>query len=124
MASIWSLGGTDVYVTSHDESGDVKLAKITVLDANNTSTLHFFGSGAEEVSIAGWIFTESNKNALESLRNSGTTVTLISDQGSEGDFMIQEFDTKKYGPFVKLQLAGYDPEDTTIYKFQAKLIKA
>lgn len=123
MASIWNINGVDVYTTGHDESGDVKLAKITVLDANNTSVLHFFGSGAEEVSIEGWIFTEANKNSVEGFRNTGTTVSLTSDQGSEGNFIIQDFKTKKFGPFVSLQLPGYDPDDTTIYKFSAKLIK-
>lgn len=123
MASIWNLEGVDIYVTGHDEGGDVKLAKLTVLDANNSSTLHFFGSGAEEVSVDGWIFTDANKNAIETFRNAGTTVTLTSDQGNEGDFMIQEFKTKKFGPFVSLQLPGYDPDDTTIYKFSIKLIK-
>lgn len=123
MASIWSIEGIDLYVGGHDEGGDVKLAKLTVLDANNTSTLHFFGSGAEEVSVDGWIFTDANKNSMEGFRNTGATVTLTSDQGNEGDFIMQEFKTKKFGPFVDLQLPGYDPDNTTIYKFSAKLIK-
>jgi hypothetical protein len=123
MASIWKLGSVDVYVLGHDESGDTKLAKLTVLDANATSVLHFFGSGAEEVSVDGWIFTDANKNTIEGYRNTGATIVLTSDQGSEGNFVIQDFKTKKFGPFVSLQLPGYDPDDTTIYKFTAKLIK-
>lgn len=123
MASIWSLGGTDVYVNKHEMKGDVKLAKLTPLDSTNSSTLHFFGSGAEEVEIAGWIFSEANVSAIETLRNAGTTAALVSDQGSEGNYKILSCDFSKFGPVVKLSLTGYDPDDTTCYKFSAKLIK-
>lgn len=123
MASIWRIGGVDIYVTDHQIKGDVKLAKLTPLDSVASSTLHYFGSGAEEVSLKGWLFSEANLTSVESFRNNGTTVALVSDQGSEGNYKIESFDVEKFGPFVRLSLTGYDPEDTTIYTFQAKLIK-
>lgn len=123
MASIWNLEGVDIYVTTHNEDADVKMAEIVVLDANNTSNLHFFGTSADKVSIGGKVFTETNKNTLQGYRNANTTVTLTSDQGNEGDFKISKFQTKKFGPFVSLQLPGYDPDDTTIYDFSLELVK-
>lgn len=123
MASVWNLEGTDIYVTSHTEDADVKLAELVVLDANNTSTLHFFGTSGDKVNIAGKVFSETNKDTLQGYRNTNATVTLTSDQGNEGDFKILKFQTKKFGPFVSLQLPGYAAETTTIYDFTAELVK-
>src|SRR5574341_1933914 len=104
MASIWKLGSIDVYVGQHDSKGDVKLAKITPLASAGTSVLHYFGSGAEEVSIGGWIFSASNKATVEGYRDNGTTISLTSEQGNEGNFKINDLELKKYGPFVRLSL--------------------
>jgi hypothetical protein len=123
MASIWKIGSVDVYVTGHNESGDIKLAKITPLDSTGSSVLHYFGSGGQEVSVDGWLFSEANKSSLRTYRDNGTTITLTSDQGSEGSYKIQSIEFKKYGPYVKLSLTGYSTT-ATIYKFQAKLVEA
>jgi hypothetical protein len=122
LSSIWKLGSVDVYVLKHKESGDVKLAKITPLNYTASSVLHYFGSGAQETTIDGWLFTDAHKATIQGYRDNQTTISLTSDQGNEGNFVIQTFDTDKYGPFVKLSLAGYSTT-ATIYKFQAKLIK-
>src|SRR5574341_1328600 len=105
--------------SQHDSKGDVKLAKITPLASAGTSVLHYFGSGAEEVSIGGWIFSESNKATVEGYRDNGTTISLTSEQGNEGNFKINDLELKKYGPFVRLSLTGYNPTTTSIYKLQA-----
>jgi hypothetical protein len=123
MASLWRVGDVDVYVLNHDSSSNVKQAEIVVLDANATSVLHFFGSGAKSIEVGGWVFSEANKTTLEGYANANTTVILTSNRGNEGNFKVQDFKTKEFGPFVSLQLPGYDPDDTSIYKFSAKLIK-
>lgn len=123
MASLWQLGSTDVYVSAHDPSSDVKLAELTVLDANNTSVLHFFGSAATKIEVAGWVFSETNKQNLQDYANQNTTIALTSNRGNEGNFIIKDLKLKEFGPFVSLQLPGYDPETTSIYKFSAGLIK-
>lgn len=122
MASIWKIGTVDIYVDAHTIEKDVKIAKLTPLDSVGTSTLHFFGSGAEEISVGGKVFSETNVAAIETYANAGTTVALTSEQGNEGNYKIQSFSAKKYGPFVSLSLTGY-AEDDTIYDFQMKLLK-
>jgi hypothetical protein len=85
--------------------------------------LHFFGSGAREVTVEGMVFSQSNADSLREYAEGGTQVTLTSHRGSEGTFMIQNFSLKEFGPYVKLNLSGYDQEDVAIYRYQAKLIK-
>ena len=125
MSSIWKIDAIDIYVTGNSIKDDVKLAKLTPLDSADSSTLHFFGSGAEEVSLKGKIFSETNVTAIKNLRKAGTTITLTTSRGSAGTFKINSATFNEYGPFVKLSLSGYDPdpEDTSIYDFQIELIK-
>lgn len=123
MASLWRIGSVDIYALGHDPSTDIKLAKLTVLDANATSVVHFFGSGAEERSLSGWIFSEANVDAVQVYANAGTTIALTSNRGNEGNFIIQEFQVKEFGPYMTLQLPGHASEGVAIYKFSAKLIK-
>jgi hypothetical protein len=123
MASLWKIEDVDVYVTGHDPAGDVKLAELVTLDSVGTSTVHFFGSGAEKRSVNGWIFSETNVDTIRGYRDNGTTVSLTSNRGDEGDYIIQECNFKEFGPFVRLSLTGYDPTSTSIYQFQAKFIK-
>lgn len=122
MASIWSIGSVDIYVTGRQNQSDVKMAKITVLDADGSSNLHFFGSGAREITVRGWLFSESNKTTLENYAEDNTSVTLTTDSGSAGSFKIQDLKLDQYGPFVKLSVPGY-AEDDTIYNVNCKLIK-
>jgi hypothetical protein len=124
MASLWTLGGTDLYVSAHASKSDIKLAKLTPLDSSNSSTLHFFGSGAKEISIKGLIASDTNKDAIETAYNAGTTVALTSHRGSEGNFKIKEASFNERG-FVRLSLPGYpdEPDEVSLYDFQIELIK-
>lgn len=125
MASLWSLGGTDIFVTGHSKKADIKLAKLTPLDSSNSSTLHFFGVGAEELTVKGKIFSETNVNALKTAYNAGTTVALVSHRGSEGNYKIKDASFDEFGPFAKLSLTGYadEPDEVSIYNFSIELIK-
>lgn len=122
MASIWKIGSVDVYIDGYDTDGDVKLAKLTPLDATSSSELHFFGSGSEEVGLAGHVFTESNKSSLETLRDNGTSFTLTSDQGNEGTFKFTSLKLDRVNA-VKVSLAGVS-EDATVYRLRASIVGA
>lgn len=125
MVFLWSLEGIEIDVTGHNVKDDVKLAKLTPLDSEDTSVLHFFGAGAEEVSLKGKIFSDANVVALKNFRKAGTSVTLVSHRGSEGDYKIKSVSLDEYGPFAKLSLAGYpdEPDEVSIYNFNIDLIK-
>ncbi|MFA5572511.1 MAG: hypothetical protein WDA42_05345 [Candidatus Bathyarchaeia archaeon] len=122
MASIWKIDNIDVYVSGYESEGDVKLSKHTVLNATNSSVLHYFGSGAEEVSLQAIVFTETNRESLESLRNAGTTVTLTSDQGSEGSYKIQSISFSRMESVCRVTVPGI-ADDATVYNTRISLVK-
>lgn len=121
MASIWKLGTADIYVSEYGAEGDVKLSKHTVLDATGTSVLHYFGSGAEEVSLEALVFTEATKTTLESYRDNGTSVALTSDLGAEGNYKISSMDFTRQN-VSKVIVPGI-AETATVYRTRINLIK-
>lgn len=125
MSSLWKVGTIDIYVLKHTKKADIKLAKLTTLDSSDSSVIHFFGTGAKEISLKGKVFDETNFAAIEAYYNAGTTIAVTSHRGDEGDFIIKDASFDEYGPFVKLSLPGYatDPEDVSIYEFSLDLIK-
>lgn len=121
MASIWSLGGVDIYVSDYSSEGDVKISEHVVLDAESSSVYHYFGSAAEKVSIQGHVFTETDRNSLESKRDGGDTVALVSDQGSEGNYKILSAEFNRLQS-CKIVVPGV-AEDTTAYRANIRLSK-
>ena len=122
MASLWSVGSVDIYVNDDKSEASVNLAKIEVLDATGSSVLHYFGTGTEERSVSGWMFGESDKGTLEGYRDNGTTVTLTSDQGNEGSFIVKDASFSRYGPVVRVSVPGVSTS-ATVYKVKVDLLK-
>jgi len=121
MASTWKLGSVDAYTSDYQSEGDVNIAKLTPLDANNSSSVQFFGAGSEAVKITCWIFGETNKGALETYRNAGTSITLTSDQGNEGSFKIMSLSFKRVDA-ISVNISGIT-STATVYKAQVQLVK-
>ncbi len=120
MDSMWKIGSVDVYVDGYQTEAPKQEAEHIVLDATGSSELHFFGSGTEKVTLEGFVFTETNKSTLEGYRDNNTTLTLTSDQGSEGSFKI-DIRFIRYRA-CKVNVPGVS-STATVYRFQATLKK-
>ena len=87
MTALWSWGTTPIYVEEDEFSREAYNAVLKVLSAS-VNTIQNWGGGSERRNIKGVVVGQTNKDAILIDAASGTTRTLTSDQGSEGDFVI------------------------------------
>ena len=121
MASIWKLGGVDIYVNAENDGGEIRIAELIPLDSQGTSILHGFGTGTDTISIGGKVFTETNKNTLRGFKTAQSGVALVSDQGTVGTFIITQWSLKRVDA-KKVFIPGV-AEDATVYDFDFTLKK-
>lgn len=76
MASIWSIGGTDLYVDTYRNSYDPTIAELNPINSTS-SVFHYIFTPTEEIILEATVVGTSNKSAIEG--DVGTAVTLITD---------------------------------------------
>lgn len=73
----WTLDGIRIYVMEEDESAKQEIARLQPLTSGTIH--HVFGWDDPIIKINGKIVGLSNRNALEALRTTGTTVVFAGD---------------------------------------------
>ena len=90
----WSLGGVAIHVDEDDPTNEPIYGEIQVLEATDT-TLHYAGAKSEQRSLRFWVETAARLNDLEIKAKNNADVTLVSDQGAEGNYRIRKLTAKR-----------------------------
>jgi hypothetical protein len=108
--ALWKLGNTPLIVTSDDDKPDTRLSEHIVLDGTE-SIIHRFGYGSGLRTLTAYILGDNGEyETLVSGYHSQENLSLISDQGSEGDHIIWSvsrkriLDTKRTKPVYQVNL--------------------
>jgi len=91
----WSLGGVKVAFSSDDEKPETRLSEHIVLDGTE-SIIHRFGYGSGLRTLTGHILGDNGEYAtLVSGYHLQTQLSLVSDQGTEGNYTIWSISRKR-----------------------------
>lgn len=95
MSPKWSIGGVPLFVNADSYKPETRLSEHIILDGDE-SIIHRFGYGNGVRQITGHLLDNPDDFAtLESGYHNGTTMTLVSDQGTEGDYIIWTLNRKR-----------------------------
>ncbi len=86
--SNWTLGGYRIIVNGDTQKPEPKVSEHFVLDGTQ-SVFHYFGYGSPSRTLTGHLLDNPDDLAsLVDLCNNMTPAALVSDQGSEGNYLI------------------------------------
>jgi hypothetical protein len=84
----WTLNGTRIYVDKLANKKSQVIARLQPLSGE--TILHIFGYEGEVVSMGGLVATSGDMSALLALTTTGLAYTLVSPEGSLGDFYVKD----------------------------------
>ena len=120
MSSLWTIGGVEVFVDGETINTKNIFAELNVLDVAS-SEFHWYGAKSDEYTLKGHVLSETNKDALKALAISSSSVTLVSDQGTVGSFIVTTVNLTRKEAACGVHVAGYPVYDTTVYEFKITL---
>jgi hypothetical protein len=107
---MWTLGGYRIIVNGDSGKPEPKVSEHFVLDGTE-SVFHYFGYGSPSRTLTGHLLDNPDDlDDLVTLCNTATPSTLVTDQGSEGDWIIMSIqyqrivDIKRQKPVWRLTL--------------------
>lgn len=83
----WSLSGIRVFVNESKEEAGQIVPRLQTLSGG--TTLQVFGYESDIRTLTGLVVGDTDKNGLKTLRTTGSSYTLLSPEGSLGDFVVK-----------------------------------
>ena len=106
----WTIGGYRIIVSEDGGRPETRLSEHIVLDGTE-SIIHNFGYGSNVRTLTAYLLDNPDDYTnIENAQKNGTTMALVSDQGSEGNYKIWTVtrqrvqDIKRTKPVWKLAL--------------------
>lgn len=81
MASIWSIGGTNLYVDADRSTLKPAIAELNPINSTS-SVFHYIFTPTEELTLEATVIGEANKDAIQA--DVGTVISLVSDLTPSG----------------------------------------
>lgn len=114
----WTIGGERIYVHAIKNKAKNIIARLNPIASG--TILHRFGYDDDIYNIEATVVTTSTKNTIKGFAKSGSTYTLVGDEGTIGNFYVSSFDSDRYEqPYQKIRTDL--PVTTPVYKIQLEL---
>ncbi len=113
MASIWSIGGNDIYVDTFQEKSTGQVAELNPINTTS-STFHDLFVPTTSVQVGGTVIGDTAANAIRGLR--GSVVSLVSDLVPGGfSVLVQEVSLQRIVTYRQSVDSG-EASDAPVYK--------
>lgn len=115
---MWTLNGIRIFTT--DFGNDYKQIIARLQPLNNKTVYHTFGYESVVSKLSAYVVGDTDNAALKALTRTGSSYTLISDQGSYGNFLVNNISMKRQN--VICQTLRPDlPDDSPVYVAEIEL---
>jgi phage protein U len=84
----WSLNGTRIFVQKYTGEEKQIIAKLQPLSGG--TIFQFFGYQTNQVKLVAKVVKKSNVDDLKALTITGTSYSLVSPEGTIGDFFVED----------------------------------
>jgi hypothetical protein len=108
----WTLNGIRIFVTDFGNDYKQIIAKLNPL--NGGTVYHTFGYDFVTSKLTCYVVGDTDNVAIRALTRTGTSYTLISDQGSYGDFLVNAVNIKRINSVCQTLRPDLD-DDAPVY---------
>lgn len=108
----WSISGIRIFVIKFANDYTQIIARLQPL--NNKTVYHTFGYESVVSKLSCYVIGDTDNAAIKALTRTGTAYTLISDQGSYGDFLVKSANLDRQN-IICQTLRPDLPEDAPTY---------
>lgn len=115
---MWSLDGIRIFVgESKEEAGQI-IPRLQPLGGGTVTQV--FGYDSDIRTLGAIVVGDTDKDALKALRTTGGSYTLLSPEGSLGDFLVKNVSVNRL--LCICQTIRMDlPEDAPVYQIEIQL---
>lgn len=114
----WSLDGIRIFVGESKEDAGQVVPRLQPLGGG--TLLQVFGYESDIRTIGGIVVGDTDKDGLKDLRTDGGYYTLLSPEGSLGDFIVKNVTVRRVHCICQT-LRPDLPEDSPVYEVEIQL---
>ena len=114
----WTINGTRIFVQESTTEGGQIIPRLQPL--NGGTILQFFGYEDQVRSLNAYVVGDVDRDALLGLYSTGTSYSLVTPEGTEGNFFVKKVQYKRI-PNICQTLRTDLAEDAPMYIFDFEL---
>ena len=115
---MWTIDGIRIFVTKFGNDYTQIIARLQPL--NNKTVYHTFGYESVISKLTCYVVGDTDNAAIKALTRTGSSYTLISDQGSYGNFLVKSATMERLNNLCQT-LRPDLPEDAPVYTCDMEL---
>ena len=114
----WTLDGIRIFVGESKEDAGQIVPRLQPLSGG--TVLQVFGYESDVRTIGAIVVGDTDKDALKALRTTGSTYTLVSPEGTIGDFIVKNVSVNRV-PCICQTLRTDLDADSPVYQVEIQL---